>query len=301
MALARRVAAQLEIPFYVLDVQEAFYREVVEFFINGYAQGITPNPCIQCNRMIRWTLLLKEARALGATHLATGHYARLAAQNGRYRLLRAMDHSKDQSYVLSALNQAQLSQALFPLGEMYKDQVRQLARDLGLPAAERPESQDLCFLAGQDYRQFLRAQRPSMARPGPILDLQGHRLGQHGGLIDYTLGQRKGLGISASSPLYVVAKDLKANALIVGPRQALQRSQFEIDQANWISGSPPAPEQNVTVMVRYRAAQVEARVIPLDRGRFRVELARPLDIIAPGQWAAFYHGEECLGGGQIQP
>ncbi len=301
MALARKVAARLGIPFYALDVREQFYERVVKGFIRGYAQGITPNPCIECNRTIRWTLLLREALALGATHLASGHYARLGERQGRITLLRARDRAKDQSYVISALGQEQLRHALFPLGDYTKAQVRRLAAQHDLPAAKRPESQDLCFLGGQDYRAFLRAQNPSIAQPGPIRNLEGRLLGQHRGLIDYTIGQRKGLGISAPTPLYVVAKDVQTNTLFVGPREALQRAHFEIAGAHWVSGEPPAPQQQLTVQVRYRAREVRARLHPLDGDRFGVELAQPLDIIAPGQWAAFYAGEECLGGGQIQP
>ncbi len=209
VAAARRTAGLLEIPFFVLDMQDRFRDEIVTFFLDGYANGGTPNPCIECNRRIRWTHLLGEARALGATHLATGHYARVEPENGKYTLLRALDHDKDQSYVLSILGQEQLGHARFPLGRLTKAEVRDYARRRSLPVAERPESQDLCFLAGQDYRDFLRTHANGGFIPGPIVGPAGEVLGQHAGLADYTIGQRKGLGIPSNTPLYVLAKDAR--------------------------------------------------------------------------------------------
>jgi len=192
MALARRVAAQLDIPFYAVDAQETFRAIVVDYFISGYAQGITPNPCLMCNRHIRWEFLLQRAQALGAEYLATGHYARLRrGADGRYQLLRGVDPAKDQSYVLHVLDQQQLAHTLLPLGAYTKTQVRQLAADFNLPVAGRADSQDLCFLAGEDYRAFLARNTPEISQPGPIIDHQGRMRGEHRGLAHYTIGQRR--------------------------------------------------------------------------------------------------------------
>jgi len=295
---ARSVATQLGIPFYVLDVKEAFKAAVVNPFIRGYAQGITPNPCLACNREIRWGFLLEHALALGATHLATGHYARLRKKD-RYELLRAVDRSKDQSYVLSVLTQAQLAQAAFPLGELRKSEVRALAEEFGLASARRPESQDLCFLGEQDYRAFLEAQGAA-GQPGPILDSSGEPIGRHQGLHAYTIGQRKGIGVAGPEPYYVLAKRPDENTLIVGRREQLGRSEFSVQGPAWIAGQSPETEP-LTVMARYRSSEVPAAVDPLPGGRSHVRIARPLPDITPGQQAVFYSGELCLGGGMILP
>ena len=296
---ARRVAAQLGIPFYVLDMRSAFRDHVVARFLRGYAHGVTPNPCMECNRTIRWSLLLSEAIGLGATHLATGHYARVQAGNGKFVLLRGVDRQKDQSYVLSVLGQAELSHAVFPLGERTKAEVRDYARRNALPVAERPESQDLCFLAGSDYRDFLRRVDPSVLIPGPILDPRGEPLGEHQGLAAYTIGQRRGLGVTSNEPLYVIHKDAERNTLIVGGRSELGRSTFEAGDVHWVSGEDPAADLEAEVQVRYRAARTACRTRREANGVWRVDLARPLADVTPGQSAVFYQDEICLGGGVI--
>jgi tRNA-specific 2-thiouridylase len=302
MALARQVAAQLQIPFYVIDAQEAFKKHVVDPFINGYAQGITPNPCLNCNRHIRWEFLLQHALAMGASHLATGHYARKRLIDGRHRLFRARDRAKDQSYVLSVLGQDQLSYARFPLGDYTKAEVRRVARRLRLPVSERAESQDLCFVASHaDYRAFLQSQGIALPPPGPIIDLDGNVLGQHQGLANYTLGQRKGIGISAPSPLYVHAKELRTNTLVVGPKPTLSYTTFQVDQVNWVAGQSPAKKIHATVMVRYQAPETPAVVVPLSGDRAEIETEMLVPGATPGQAAVFYQEEECLGGGIIQP
>ena len=300
MANARAVAAKLGIPFYVLDAQDSFREVVVDPFIDGYLRGITPNPCLACNRQIRWGLLLERALQLGATHLATGHYARVQNLNGCYHLHRAHDRSKDQSYVLSVLGQAELSRTVFPLGEFTKDEAREFARRLDLPVADRPDSQDLCFLGGADYRQFLSDWAPVSWSPGPILDLAGSQVGVHQGLPSYTIGQRKGLGVSGPEPLYVIEKVHERNALVVGPRGALDRRSFMADRVNWVAGEAPSPGSAVTVQVRYRARPAKARVQPNGQSdSITVEVEEPLFQVAPGQAAVFYRGDECIGGGVI--
>ncbi len=298
-ALARRVAAHLGIPFYILDVQAPFKARVVDFFVNEYSAGVTPNPCLQCNRHIRFGHLLRHALALDARYLATGHYARVRQAGGRYQLLKGVDERKDQAYVLHVLTQNELAHALFPVGGYTKPEVRELARARGLPVADRSESQDLCFLADGDYRRFLARHAPQALQPGPILDTTGRILGQHQGLPFYTIGQRKGIGVSGPEPLYVLATDGARNALIVGTRAELGRRQFVAQNINWISGEAPPQPFGCTVKIRYKAAEVTATVTPLEGSRAQVVCAEPLRDITPGQAAVFYAGEVVLGGGII--
>ncbi|MEJ2011963.1 MAG: tRNA 2-thiouridine(34) synthase MnmA [Anaerolineales bacterium] len=300
VARARKVASQLGLPFYVLDVKDAFKKTVVDPFIYGYAQGLTPNPCLACNRHIRWTTLLEHALAMGATHLATGHYARLRTSNGQLSLLRAIDRSKDQSYVLSILSQEQLQHALFPLGDYTKPEVRTLADELDLATADRPESQDLCFLGEMDYRSFLETQQAGGLDAGPILNTAGERLGTHQGLARYTIGQRKGIGISAAEPYYVMQKRVPENELIVGTREQLGRTEFSISETRWISGEVPSSD-DLVVRVRYKAPEVAASLERISDQDADVKIAHPLPDITPGQQAVFYSGEVCLGGGMILP
>ncbi len=299
--LARQVAQHLDIPFYLLEAGRLFRQQVVEYFLEAHLRGHTPNPCLVCNRQVRWRHLLAFAQEMGAEFLATGHYARLRPlPDGRVQLLRGRDRRKDQSYALALLTQAQLQRTLFPLGEYTKTQVRQLAAKFGLPVAQRPESQDLCFLGGGDYRDFLRRYRPEAIRPGPILDLQGRPLGTHQGLAFYTIGQRRGLGLAAAQPLYVLAKDPQRNALIVGPAQALGFRGLEARQVNWILGEPPPLNPfSAQIKIRSRAQPAPAQVHLLEPEGFLARFATPLRDITPGQAAVLYQGEVCLGGGWI--
>ncbi len=299
VAIARQVAAHLSIPLQLVDVQDLFKKVVVDDFIDGYAQGLTPNPCIACNRHIRWGALTKVAHKMGAAHLATGHYARIQTRDGRLLLLRGKDQIKDQSYVLSVLNQKDLDHTLFPLGNLTKKEAREHAHRMALPVAEKPESQDLCFVPDGDYRDFLRQQNFS-PKPGPIISHEGEILGEHQGLADYTIGQRRGLGISRSHPLYVLDKVTSTNTLIVGPRSALGRDRFLAGPVNWIRGEAPDELLEVGVQVRYKSQVVLGSVELLPDGYVEVKLTNDLPDITPGQSAVFYHGEICLGGGAIQ-
>jgi tRNA-specific 2-thiouridylase len=300
MSIARRVAGQLGIPFYAVNAQQSFRNIVVQYFLDGYASGGTPNPCLACNRQIRWEFLLERALALGAGYMATGHYARLERNTGEpVRLFEAVDSHKDQSYVLHVLNQSKLKHALFPLGDLTKPEVRQIAADLKLPAATSKESQDLCFLAGQDYRDFLHRHKPELEQPGPILDRAGKQLGAHTGLVNYTIGQRKGLGVAAADPLYVLAKDQARNALIVGYKDELGGRELLTEPASWLSGSAPRASFDAEVKIRYSARKAAARVTPQPDGRTDVLFAEPLRDITPGQAAVFYVNGEVLGGGLI--
>jgi tRNA-specific 2-thiouridylase len=301
MGLARRVSAQLDIPFYVLDAKGPFKEHVVEGFIRGYARGVTPNPCLICNRQIRWGFLLDYARSMKADYLATGHYARVRrAENGRVELLKGKDVNKDQSYVLSVLTQEQLAHSLLPLGELTKPEVRQLARDLGLVVAERAESQDLCFLGGNDYRGFLSRHAPEVNQPGEIRDRQGCTLGRHQGLAFYTIGQRKGIGIAAAEPYYVVEKNETENLLIVGPLAELGRRRLLARDTNWIDGQAPSGSFRAQVKIRYKAQEAAALIEILAGDRFRITFDQDMRDITPGQMAVVYDGEICRGSGMIE-
>ncbi|MBX7251312.1 MAG: tRNA 2-thiouridine(34) synthase MnmA [Candidatus Promineofilum sp.] len=298
MTDARRVADRLGIPFYVIDVRDHFRRAIVQFFLDEHAAGRTPNPCIECNRQIRFTYLLERALALGADYLATGHYARVRHDAGGYRLLRGLDGDKDQSYVLHMLGQTHLARVFFPIGEYTKAQVRDLARAHNLPVANKHDSQDLCFLKDGDYRGFLRRHSEGISRPGDIINVDGRAVGRHGGLVDYTIGQRKGLGIAAPEPLYVVGKDAARNALIVGPHAALGRHQLTARTVSWV-GAPPTAPIAAAVKIRYKAAPLAATIAPGEDGTATVQLAEPAYGVTPGQAIVFYDGDVCLGGGLI--
>lgn len=303
IAQARRVAEILDIPFYVLDAQAPFKAYVVDFFVDSYVAGVTPNPCIECNRHIRWDFLLKQALSMDARYLATGHYARIRASSRlpitNYQLLKGLDPLKDQTYVLSVMGQAQLEHALFPVGEHTKPEIRQIARDFGLPVAERAESQDLCFLADNDYRRFLRDHASGAIRPGPIVRRDGQVVGQHTGLPDYTVGQRKGIGVAGPEALYVIGTRPESNALVVGTAAELGGDRLLAGRVNWMSGETPASSFRTEVKIRYKAAPAWASISPLPGSRAEVVFDHPLRDITPGQAAVFYDGEVCLGGGTI--
>jgi tRNA-uridine 2-sulfurtransferase len=302
VADARGVCRRLGIPFYLLNVEAEFKAQVVDFFLDGYAAGITPNPCLQCNRLVKFGALLAKARALGADKLATGHYARIRQnERGEYELWKGIDPTKDQSYALHVLTQAQLAPSMFPLGEFTKQQTREMARRFGLRVSDKDESQDLCFIADGDYRNFMRRNRPDALVPGPILDTRGNVLGEHTGLPDYTIGQRKGLGIAAAEPFYVTALDVARNALVVGRAAELGKHELVAHNVNWIPPDLAAElPLRAGVKIRYRAREQPALISALDETRVRVEFDAPLRDITPGQAAVFYNSERCLGGSIIK-
>jgi tRNA-specific 2-thiouridylase len=298
---AQRVADLLGIPFYLVNVADDFRRHVVDYFEDEYASGRTPNPCIECNRQIRFDVLLRRVLALGAEYLATGHYARVTLRDGRYLLLRGKDRRKDQSYVLHTLGQTQLPHVIFPLGELFKDCVRTLARELALPVAERRDSQDLCFVTDGDYRLYLSKRMPNLIRPGPVRDSAGRVLGEHGGLANYTVGQRKGLGITAPEPMYVLALKPKDNALIVGPAGELGRDVCFAHGITWVAGEPPSESFEALAKIRYNARETAVRVTTLsNRNRSaRVVFHQPQRDITPGQALVLYQDDMVVGGGTI--
>ena len=307
VTLARRVAAKLDIPFYVVDAKDLFHSIVVQSFLDGYARGQTPNPCVVCNQRIKWDFLLNHAIAHDADYLSTGHYARKREkEDGTWQLLRSVDPAKDQSYILHVLTQEKLGRALFPVGEYAKPEIRKLAAKFDLPTAARSDSQDLCFLAGGDYRDFLHRQAPEIGIPGPILDRTGQIMGQHAGLAYYTIGQRKGLGVASPIPLYVLSKDLPTNTLLVGSREELGSQEMTVNELNWISGE--APLEPFRAQVRpatlrgglgrnYTARRWFDKFKP---GELAVHFDDPQRDITPGQAAVIFDGDVVLGGGMIK-
>ncbi|MHB8933047.1 MAG: tRNA 2-thiouridine(34) synthase MnmA [Bellilinea sp.] len=301
MAGARRVAAKLGIPFYALNSQDLFRNVVVQAFMDGYREGITPNPCILCNQKIRWGFMFDQAKEMGAEYMATGHYAQLRqTEDGSVELLRGFDPEKDQSYVMSVLPQEKLQHTMFPVGGMPKAEVREHARRFGLSVADRVDSQDLCFLAGQDYRSFLARYVPEVVQPGRIVNSDGYKVGEHNGLAFYTIGQRKGLGIAAPRPLYVIDKNLGTNELIIGEHNALGRNGLRAVDMNWISGSAPQAPFSADVKIRYRAALARARINPQGNESITVHFDNPMRDITVGQRIVIYNGNVVLGGGTIQ-
>ncbi len=331
---ARRVARMLDIPFYLVNVEEEFKSTIVDSFYEDYVAGRTPNPCLTCNRHIRFTVLLKRALALDADYLATGHYVRVDDHplTGKRRLRRGIDPDKDQSYVLHVLNQHQLAHACFPLGGYTKPQVRALAAERGMRVATKAESQEICFVAKNDYRGFIdryaatrmaemeatpvpvavgagqmtptsAAPLISIPKPGPIYDQQGKVVGRHRGLAYYTIGQRKGLGVTSREPLHVLKIDAQQNALIVGPSAALERKEFFVRKMHYSSGEVPSGPFEASVRIRYKAPEQPALITPLANDRAQILLVHPQRAITPGQAAVLYGGEdgdEVLGGGIIE-
>ncbi|HUU34575.1 MAG TPA: tRNA 2-thiouridine(34) synthase MnmA [Vicinamibacterales bacterium] len=297
---ARRVAARIGIPHYVLNFESHFHAHVQQNFIDEYARGRTPIPCAHCNSEVKFSELAARASSYGAAHLATGHYARLERRDdGRIRLRRGRDAAKDQSYFLFSLTQLQLEMARFPVGDLPKDEVRAHAHRLGLAVADKPDSQEICFVPDGDYATFLERADPALATPGPIVDNAGRTLGTHGGVHRFTVGQRKGLGLSAGVPLYVVAIDAAAKSVTVGPREALERRGLSAHQVNWIAGHAPSGWTAVTAQIRHRHRAAPARVRALDERRAELEFDEPQTAVSPGQAVVFYDGDEVVGGGWI--
>jgi tRNA-specific 2-thiouridylase len=297
---ARRVARTLGIPHYIVNFEQRFEEHVVADFVREYAAGRTPIPCVHCNGDLKFASLVERAEGLDAAAVATGHYARVERDEatGRYRLLKGVDAGKDQSYFLFTLTQPQLARARFPVGALDKPAVREEARRLGLSVAEKQDSQEICFVASGEHADFV-ARRAGSMPGGVIRDQEGRALGRHGGVHRFTIGQRKGLGVSSSIPLYVVDIDAASADVTVGPRDALERSALEASGVNWIAGDIPPPVR-ASVRIRYRHQEAGATITPLDGGRARVDFDRPQSAVTPGQAVVFYQGDEVLGGGWIE-
>jgi len=298
---ARRVAGALDIPHYAVDLRDTFQEKVIAPFCEEYSTGRTPNPCVWCNRYIKFDALFQQARSLGAHYLATGHYARVArdGRSGRTLLQKGVDRAKDQSYFLYALTQEQLSHALFPIGHLTKEAVRAIAREKKLAVSSRPESQDICFIPDNDYAKFLRDLIPKAFKPGPVLDEQGRLLGSHRGIVNYTIGQRKGLGIAASEPVYVIAIEPENNAVIVGGQESTVGDELLATNVNWIAIDLPAEAIPAGAKIRYRHAEADVTITPVDDEHVYVKFREPQMAITPGQAIVFYNGDTVLGGGKI--
>jgi tRNA-specific 2-thiouridylase len=299
---AGRVCATLGIPHFVLNFRDVFARTVIDRFANSYFDGLTPNPCIDCNQFVKFGALWDKASEIGADLIATGHYARTERReiDGRWRLLRGSDSNKDQSYVLYVLTQDQLDRAIFPLGGMTKAEVRAKAAELGLSVAGKPESMDICFVES-DYREFARNWTGREGTSGEIVDGSGGRLGSHAGIENFTIGQRRGLRISADEALYVTAIDPVTNAITVGPRPDAEVSRFVVDELNPVSVASFEPGLAITVKVRARGDELPARIYPDGEDTAVVVTDSPAWGVAAGQAAVFYQGEVLLGGGRIVP
>jgi len=300
MAQARRVAAQLGIPFYTIDVQEYFEQVIVQSFIEGYTRGITPNPCIRCNQEIRWGFLLEKALGIGADYFATGHYARIVENgDGNVSLCRGRDQQKDQSYVLSGLSQNQLQHTLLPLGELTKVEVREIARKYNFRVADRPDSQDLCFLAGEDYRTFIKRHRANEISSGKIVRRDGTIVGEHSGLFNYTIGQRRGLNISSEVPLYVIEKDIEKNVLVVGTSSELGSDELLAGKINFINQANIENDTDYEIKIRYKAEPALGKLFKIDNNQLRIKFNKLLRDITPGQLVVIYNGDQVVASGEI--
>ena len=296
---ARRVAGKLGFPYYVFDEEERFARAVIDPFVEAYRAGRTPSPCALCNSEVKFGSLLDKARALGAARVATGHYARTRREGARTLLLRGRDPDKDQSYFLFGLDQDQLASAEFPVGELTKHEVRTEARRLGLSVADKPESQEICFVEGSSYRELVKARAGDLGASGDIVTRDGARLGGHEGLGGFTVGQRRGLGVAAKEPLYVIAIEPSSSRVVVGPEAALRAPGCLVTGVNWIPADRTGEILTCEVRIRHRHPGARARVEALPGDRARVAFEEPQRAVAPGQAAVFYDGELVLGGGWI--
>lgn len=299
---ARRVADKLGIPYYVLNFQDVFGEKVIDYFKAEYLKGKTPNPCIACNRYVKFDALLKKAVSMGIDYVATGHYAIIEydEHRKRYLLKKSVTQKKDQTYALYNLTQEQLSRTLMPIGEYTKESVRKKASELGLSVASKPDSQEICFVEDNDYGRFIEENTDADIKPGNFVDSKGNILGKHKGIIHYTVGQRKGLGIALGKPMYVIRLDVENNAVVLGEGDEVLSDTLIADDLNFISIDGLEAPMRVKAKIRYSAVEADAEIIPLDENRVKVVFDRPQRAITPGQSVVFYDGDIVVGGGTIQ-
>ena len=297
---ARSVAYKLGMPFYVFNFTEAFRDTVIRKFIESYEKGITPNPCIDCNRYMKFDKLFERAKILGCDYIVTGHYARIEEENGKFVLKKALDETKDQSYVLYSMTQDQLVHTMFPIGSMQKTEVRAIAKESGFVNADKPDSQDICFVPNGDYASVIELQTGKESAEGNFVDKQGNNLGRHKGVIHYTIGQRKGLGVSSTEPLYVCNICPKDGNVVLGSNDDLFSREADVSDFNWISGEVPGSEFRCKAKIRYRQPEQWVTVIPTGADTVHIVFDEPQRAITPGQAAVFYDGDTVLGGGTIK-
>lgn len=296
---ARSVCYKLGIPYYVFNFSDDFGEKIIDKFVRSYEAGLTPNPCIDCNRYMKFDKLYQRAEILGCDHIATGHYARITFENGQYQLRKALDETKDQSYVLYDMTQQRLARTLFPLGELRKTEARDLAREADFINADKPDSQDICFVPDGDYTAFLERYTGKTYPQGDFLDESGKVVGKHHGAVRYTIGQRKGLGLAMGEPVYVCGKDMQTNTVTVGPNSSLFSSALQANDWNWFPFPELTEPMDVTVKIRHSQFEQPGRVFPEADGFARVEFAQPLRAVTPGQAVVLYQGDMVLGGGTI--
>ncbi len=296
---AKSVARRLGIPHYVFNFTDDFEKKVIEKFVLSYESGLTPNPCIDCNRYLKFDKLFQRVKELGFDYVATGHYARIEEENGRFLLKKAKDESKDQSYVLYQMTQEQLSHTLFPLGNMTKQETRKIAEENGFVNAKKHDSQDICFVPDGDYAAFIEGYRNKKYKSGNFVDRKGNVLGTHKGIIRYTVGQRKGLGLSLPAPMYVLSKDLEKNEVILCSNEELFSSSLDCCDVNWIAFGEPPESFRAAVKIRYNQKEQPATVTVTGKARVHIEFDEPQRAIAKGQAAVFYDGDTVIGGGTI--
>lgn len=298
--VARSVAYKLGMPFYVFNFTDAFRDTVIRKFIESYENGITPNPCIDCNRYMKFDKLYERAKTLGCDYIVTGHYARIEEENGKFVLKKALDETKDQSYVLYFMTQDQLVHTMFPIGSMQKTEVRAIAKESGFVNADKPDSQDICFVPNGDYASVIELQTGKESAEGNFVDKQGNNLGRHKGVIHYTIGQRKGLGVSSTEPLYVCNICPKDGNVVLGSNDDLFSREADVSDFNWISGEVPGSEFRCKAKIRYRQPEQWVTVIPTGADTVHIVFDEPQRAITPGQAAVFYDGDTVLGGGTIK-
>jgi len=297
---ARRVAAKMDIPFFVMNFRDVFERKVIDYFVAEYGSGRTPNPCIACNRYVKFESLLDKAMGLGADYIATGHYAKLMYQEefDRYTISRSADRKKDQTYVLYSMTQRQIARTLMPLGDYRKEQVRQMAAELDLPVAKKADSQEICFVPDDNYRGFLLDRMPEI-KPGPFLNLQGDVIGEHRGIPFYTIGQRRGLGMAAGERIYVIKLDPAENTITLGPEESIWSSSLLAEDVNWILYEHVSEPIEIEAQIRYNGVPAPATLTPISNGTVKVCFRQPQRSVTPGQAVVFYKGDNVIGGATI--